>query len=145
MKGFGKIRLTESDLHRIVRESVNDVLKRINESIYGDDGFVSSSSLDAKEPTPAQNNNLASRVIENLSEKGRYDGYGSFLMYVDINIKPAAQGWEFHAINWDGDELTCTLINGRGTRNSKVKHVDFSKLPMSMQNEIANEVENYTN
>ena len=116
----------------------------VNESIYGDDGFETTSTLDV----PKKENNLLSHVKKLLKERGRYDGYGSFLYgFMDLGIKSTANGWSLHIINLDGDNVDCTLSAGKPGGNAakqKMRRVSFDDLPTSMQIEIVDKLGRYT-
>lgn len=154
-----KVRLTESELQQVVEASVRQILLKegffkksvdapanltkergLNESVYGNDGFVSTSTMDVnRQPQRNLKNkiDMARDLWWMIEDKGEHDEDGHHIF-----LSPG--------IVYNGDELD--VIHTVGGPNyplwvfgtaPNIKHYDFDKLPYNIQQQIFKDVEAY--
>ena len=108
------IRLTEEDLHEIIKESVNNILKEtfIEQSPYREE------------------------VIELLKEKNQdYSGYWIYARNSDLGQITKDDCWLYSIGTSDGNTIECCFLNDNRSKNYVV---EFDNLHKNEQEQILN-------
>jgi hypothetical protein len=135
----------------------------VNESVYGNDGFTSSSSMDAgsnytttntgdvkspeqQERGKARDNEFEATIAKYLKTRGRYSRDGEYYLYgdFDLGLKTEINGTYVKLLytKQDTNEVTCFLSQKTGDYGWKTTR--YTELPTEMKIEIVDKIGRYT-
>ena len=143
------IRLTESDLHRIIKESVNNILTELDWKTYAN----------AAKSRQEQGNDKSSNDLYYAANKSFRDKYSNGNVFFDDEDKNATVNTRFHKYGadiydnrWDGDDFCSmnsrythgekspehTIVRGKPTKGMLKRSNNFNNNLSSMHKDMKN-------